>query len=146
MWLLQYNPAHEQPGDRWPIRRYRDRIQAGDEVAIWSSGPDGGVVGFGQVKSAHGPANSVLIEKVRAFPAIRRDVLKEDPRFAKALILRMSGGGNPFPLDADQWQAIVDRAPAELHLVGKTVLGAAALAAAGATAIREAVRSVTRPR
>jgi hypothetical protein len=58
----------------------------------------------------------------------------------------MPGGGNPFPLEPDQWQAITERVPPELHLVGKTVLGAAALAAAGATAIREAVRSVTRAR
>jgi hypothetical protein len=192
MWLLQYNPAHGQPGEYWPVRRYRDRIRAGGEVALWASGPDGGVVGLGRVKRANGspigragdaagrpggeavdrargeavgraegaadeavdwagdapggPAHGmgIEIENVRTFPVIRRELLKEDPRFAKALILRMPGGGNPFPLDADQWQAIVDRVPAELHLVGKTVLGAAALAAAGATAIREAVRSVTR--
>jgi hypothetical protein len=151
MWLLQYNPAHEQPGTRWSVRRYRDRIAAGDEVALWASGPDGGVVGFGQVRpadpSAGGPANgmTIEIENVRTFPVIRRDLLKEDPRFAGALILRMPGGGNPFPLEPGQWQAIIERAPAELHLVGKTVLGAAALAAAGATALREAVKSVRRP-
>ncbi|MEV6842266.1 hypothetical protein [Actinoplanes sp. NPDC051411] len=180
MWLLQYNPAHEQPGDYWPVRRYRDRVRVGDEVALWASGPGGGVVGLGRVKRAKGsPVRSaesaaggvagqaegavggaagqaegavggvadgmgIEIENVRTFPAIRRELLKEDPRFAKALILRMPGGGNPFPLDHDQWLAIVDRVPAELHLVGKTVLGAAAIAAAGATAIREAVRSVTR--
>jgi hypothetical protein len=150
MWLLQYNPAHEQPGTRWPVRRYRDRIAAGDEVALWASGPEGGVTGFGQVGplggSEVGPAKgmTIEIENVRTFPVVRRDLLREDPRFADALILRMPGGGNPFPLEPAQWQAIVERAPAELHLVGKTVLGAAALAAAGATALREAVRSVRR--
>jgi len=142
MWLLQYNPAHEQPGDHWPIRRYRDRISVGDEVALWASGPGGGVSGLGQVVAKTGHA--VEIGNVRTFPVIRRDVLRGDPRFATALILRMPGGGNPFPLDADQWQAIAGHVPAELHLVGKTVLGAAALAAAGATAIREAVKSVRR--
>jgi hypothetical protein len=141
MWLLQFNPAHEQPGERWPVRRYRDRIQAGDEVALWASGPDGGVVGLAQVGS--GSRTVVEIENVRLFPVVRREVLRADPRFARALILRMPGGGNPFPLEPDQWRAITERVPAELHLVGKTVLGAAALAAAGATAIREAVRSAS---
>jgi len=142
MWLLQYNPAHEQPGDHWPIRRYRDRITVGDEVALWASGPGGGVTGLGQVTAKS--ANTVQIGNVRTFPVIRRELLRDEPRFANALILRMPGGGNPFPLDAAQWQAVADHVPAELHLVGKTVLGAAALAAAGATAIREAVRSVRR--
>lgn len=141
MWLLQYNPAHDRPGRTWPIRRYRDRITPGDEVALWASGRNGGVVGFGIVTDVHD--GLVDLEPVRTFPAIRRNLLKADPRFADALILRMPGGGNPFPLGGAQWQAIVDRAPAELRLIGKTVLTAAALAAAGATAIREAVRSVT---
>ena len=141
-WLLQYNPAHEQPGPRWPIRRYRDRIAAGDDIALWASGRDGGLAGLGRV--AGQPHDGILeIESVRTFPVIARTTLKADRRFADALILRMSGGGNPFPLEPIQWQAVVDRAPAELHLVGKTVLTAAAIAAAGATAIREAVRSVT---
>jgi hypothetical protein len=142
MWLLQYNPAHEQPGNRWPIRRYRARIGVGDEVALWASGPGGGVTGLGQVIATTDGA--VEIDHVRSFPVIRREQLKDDPRFAKALILRMPGGGNPFPVEPAQWPAITERVPTELHLVGKTVLGAAALAAAGATAIREAVRSVRR--
>jgi hypothetical protein len=143
MWLLQYNPVHSL-GDNWPVRRYRDRIAAGDEVALWASGRDGGVTGLGVVAAR---TNSTIeISDVRTFPVISRRLLKADPRFAGALILRMPGGGNPFPLDPDEWQAITDHVPPELHLVGKTVLGAAALAAAGATAIREAVKSVTRAR
>jgi hypothetical protein len=142
MWLLQYNPAHEQHDAHWPIRRYRDRVAPGDEVALWASGHDGGVTGLGQVVATTGGA--VEIGNVRTFPVIRRETLKEDPRFAGALILRMPGGGNPFPLEPEQWRAITERVPAELHLVGKTVLGAAALAAAGATAIREVVKSVRR--
>jgi hypothetical protein len=144
MWLLQYNPVHEQPGDQWPIRRYRDRITAGDEVTLWASGRDGGVTGLGRIAAIRRTDAAIDIENVRTFPVIARGLLKADPRFARALILRMPGGGNPFLLEPGQWQAIADRVPAELHLVGKTVLGAAALAAAGAAAIREAVRSVTR--
>jgi hypothetical protein len=141
-WLLQHNPAHERPGTHWPIRRYRNRIAAVDDVALWASGPDGGVVGLAQV-AGQPHEGTIELEAVRTFPVIARDTLKADPRFAGALILRMAGGGNPFPLEPAQWQAIAERTPAELHLVGKTVLTAAALAAAGATAIREAVRSVT---
>jgi hypothetical protein len=141
-WLLQYNPAHGRPGRHWPIRRYRDRVKPGDDVALWASGRDGGVTGLGTV--AEQPRDGVIeIEPARTFPVIARDTLKADPRFAAALIVRMSGGGNPFPLQPDEYQAIADRVPPELHLVGKTVLTAAALAAAGATAIREVVRSVT---
>lgn len=142
MWLLQYNPAHGQPGEHWPIRRYRDRIAVGDEVALWASGPGGGVTGLGQVIGKSD--TTVEVGNVRGFPVIRRESLKDDARFATALILRMPGGGNPFAVEPAQWAAITERVPPELHLVGKTVLGAAALAAAGATAIREAVRSVRR--
>lgn len=143
MWLLRYNPAREQPGDQWAIRRYRDRVRAGDEVALWATGRGGGVSGLAEVRSSGG-SSVVEIENLRTFPVIRREVLREDERFAGALILRMPGGGNPFPLSPAEWQAILDRVPAELHLIGKTVLGAAALAVAGATALREAVKSVRR--
>jgi hypothetical protein len=226
-WLLQHNPAKAgvcgllRPGHNrggWSIRRYRDRMAVGDDVAVWVSGSRGGVVALGCVvgEPRTGPDGvTVEVDLPRLFldEAIRRDDLRADERFADALVLRMPGGSNPFPLTPPQWQAILDRAPAapepaasppaprpappetaasppapELaapepaasqpaprpaapaprsaapetaasppapeaagrplggrhRLVARTVLTAAALAAAGATAIREAVRSVAR--
>jgi 5-methylcytosine-specific restriction enzyme A len=38
-----------------------------------------------------------------------RSVLAADPNFADAAIIRMPGGGNPFPVTDPQWQAITSR-------------------------------------
>ncbi|MEV4348469.1 EVE domain-containing protein [Actinoplanes sp. NPDC049596] len=111
-WLLQHNPARGHCGDGdWVIRRYRDRIAAGDDVALWHSGRAGGVAAIGKVvsgphESAGGTAVGVRFE--RWFP-VAREELQRDPRFHDALILRMPAGGNPFPVEPDQWQAISER-------------------------------------
>ncbi|MBM2621443.1 EVE domain-containing protein [Actinoplanes sp. LDG1-06] len=143
-WLLQHNPARGVCGSGdWTVRRYRELITAGDDVALWLSGRDGGVAAVGTIADA--PADSVIkVNFTREFTGrpIPRDVLKQDERFRDALVLRMAGGSNPFPLTPEQWQAIVERVPPEHQFVAATVRGAAALAAAGVTAIREAVRSV----
>ncbi|MBL7258417.1 EVE domain-containing protein [Paractinoplanes lichenicola] len=143
-WLLQHNPARGACGSGdWTVRRYRELITAGDDVALWHSGPGGGVAAVGTIVDA--PHDSVIgVHFTREFASrpIPRETLKNDQRFSDALILRMAGGSNPFPLTPAQWQAIVERIPPEHQFVAATVRGAAALAAAGATALREAVRSV----
>ena len=143
-WLLQHNPARGACGSGdWVIRRYRDLITAGDDVALWHSGRGGGVAAVGTITGA--PRDSVIVvsfARMFASKPIPREVLKADERFRDALVLRMAGGGNPFPLTPAQWQAITERIPPEHQFVAATVRGAAALAVAGATAIREAVRSV----
>jgi hypothetical protein len=125
-WLLQHNPAKAgvcgllRPGHNrggWSIRRYRDRMAVGDDVAVWVSGSRGGVVALGCVvgEPRTGPDGvTVEVDLPRLFldEAIRRDDLRADERFADALVLRMPGGSNPFPLTPPQWQAILDRAPA----------------------------------
>lgn len=148
-WLLQHNPARGDCGlgdGDWPVRRYRDRVTAGDDVAVWVSGKRGGVVAVGKVvdpphPGADGPVMGVAITKAFHEAPVPRDTLKADPRFAEALVLRMPGGGNPFPVTPGEWRAIVDHVPGlpEHQFVAKTVRTAAA---AGATALREAVRSV----
>ena len=40
---------------------------------------------------------------------IPRSVLAADPAFADAAILRMPGGGNPFPVTDAQWKAFLSR-------------------------------------
>ena len=115
-WLLQHNPARgvcdAATGGDWVIRRYRDRVAPGDDVALWMSGPGGGVVAVGTVvdEPHDGPYGTVIgVALPRSFPRpITRDELRADERFRTALVLRMPAGGNPFPLSDAEWQAIAD--------------------------------------
>lgn len=160
-WILQGNPnrwnidallAAARPV--WPVRRYRDVIAGGDAVAVWLSGRDGGVVAVGRVTGPPfegdppdgvdgGPQWLLPFELDTVFRnhPIRRDALKADERFAGVPILTRAGGGNPFPVDAGAWPAIAERVPPH-GPVATTVRTAAAVAAAGATALREAFRTV----
>ncbi|WP_250037890.1 EVE domain-containing protein [Paractinoplanes maris] len=112
-WLLQHNPARGACGSGdWAVRRYRELITAGDGIGLWLSGRDGGVAAVGTITGI--PRDGVItVNFARSFPghAIRRDVLRADARFRDALVLRMPGGSNPFPLTPVQWQAIVERVP-----------------------------------
>ncbi|MFI5934435.1 EVE domain-containing protein [Actinoplanes sp. NPDC051494] len=168
-WLLQVNPkkwplddflAAGGHTDAWPIRRHRDAITAGDQVALWTSGGDGGVVAVGVITGVprRGAADDrfwpggvddrwlLPVRFDQTFPGttIARATLSEDPRFATTLVLRMSGGGNPFPVTPAEWEAVEERVPPH-GPVAATVRGAAAVVVAGATAVREAFRTaVTR--
>jgi hypothetical protein len=174
-WIVQANPAHWRIRDffddghrsiSWTVRRHRDRIAAGDDVALWLSGRAGGVVAVGRVAAEpyHGTEPEwatayrteghedreerwlMPVEFAHVFldDPVRRDTLRADRRFAGALILRMAGGGNPFPVTGAEWPAIAGRVPrrGEHAVVATAVRGTAALVAGGATAVREAVRSV----
>jgi hypothetical protein len=151
----------------WTIRQHWKRVRPGDDVAVWLSGEGGGVVALGRVTGepqhgsfaveeheearywtdGHDPAEErwlVPVEFTAHFldHPIRRDVLEADPRFAHALILRMAGGRNPFPLEPDEWAAVADRKPPQgPQVVATAVRGAAAVVVAGASAVREAFRS-----
>jgi hypothetical protein len=133
-WILQANPKMyrvfnaliDAPALRtWTIAHHKNDIQPGDEFALWVSGRAGGVYAFGVVTSpaAVRPGDStywveldeykhrkwrigIRIEDVLDSPIPRRE-LSSDLKFAGALILRMPGGGNPFPLSKGEWQAIL---------------------------------------
>ena len=184
-WLVQCNPGHWRIRDFfadgrtstvWTVRRHRDRIAAGDDVAIWLSGKAGGVVAVGRVTGepyygAAAPADEkywtgghgrererwlMPVEFTRHFldEPITRETLKADERFAGSLIVRMPRGSNPFPVEPGEWAAVADRVPrppavvpwrdddGNPQMVAATVRTAAAVVAAGATAVREALRSV----
>ena len=166
-WLLQCNESQWHLRDffteghtatDWPIRQHWKRMAAGDEVALWLSGPGGGVVAVGRVTGV--PRRGVPDAEFRTASSaaqwlapvefgtqfvdhpIGREKLAADPRFAHALILRMSGGRSPLPLTPDEWAAVVDHVPpGGLQLVATAVRGAAVVVAVGATAVREAFRS-----
>jgi Family of unknown function (DUF6308)/EVE domain len=128
-WILQGNPEiYDTAGaleastiDRWRIARHLPDISRGDEFALWISGPGGGVSALGTVTeppkrdtdpdpfwvdSTDGGKLDwrigVQISRRLGSPVPRAD-LKADPGFARSLILRMPGGGNPFPVTPDEW-------------------------------------------
>jgi hypothetical protein len=47
----------------------------------------------------------IRISRRLGSPIPRAD-LKADPGFARSLILRMPGGGNPFPVTPEEWLAL----------------------------------------
>jgi hypothetical protein len=133
-WVLQASPklyrvidALANPGAirEWIVARYFNRIAVGDEFAFWVSGSQSGVYAFGvvteptELKVAEpdpywmgpddgSPEHLIGIEITdRLLPHyIPRSKIKADPALANSLIIRMPGGGNPFPLNDVQWQAI----------------------------------------
>jgi hypothetical protein len=40
---------------------------------------------------------------------ISRSILKADPRFEDATILKIARAGNPFPVTDEQWRAIISQ-------------------------------------
>jgi predicted RNA-binding protein with PUA-like domain len=137
-WILQCNLERYRLRDAlrdgfdvksWTVARYLKDIAPGDEVAMWLSGPGGGICVLGEVTSSAqrspeepdpywvDPAEAsnvswhigIRLAEPLAEP-IPRHVLVADPDFADAAIIRMPGGGNPFPVTDPQWQAIVTRA------------------------------------
>jgi hypothetical protein len=131
-WILQGNPEiydthgalEAGTGDRWRIARHLHDISCGDEFALWISGPGGGVCALGVVTEppkrdtdsdpfwfdpAEGgkPARRIGIRMNRRLGApVRGTDLQADPGFGRSMILRMPGGGNPFPVTPDEWQVL----------------------------------------
>ncbi len=136
-WILQCNPERYRLLDAlrdgydvqaWRVAQHFRDITAGDEVAMWISGPGGGVCVLGEVTrgaerfaeesdpywadpaEAAGVIWHVGIRLGEPLPEmISKPVLAADPDFADALIIRMPGGKNPFPITDSQWNAIVSR-------------------------------------
>jgi len=139
-WLLQCNPAvydfeaglRSSRVDSWSVKRFLDEPQLGDEVVIWSTGSarKRGVTAVGRVTGRTYQASGVTdghwanpqdaakrhhwlpieITTLLPRPVLAID-LRTDPRFSGATILREYQSGNPFRLTANEWSAIMDRAP-----------------------------------
>jgi hypothetical protein len=139
-WLLQSNPQkwplakfleEHAPEElsAWSVNRYLDQVSQDDNLALWRSGPDAGVVALGHATGptyeAAGAADAywedleqaertrwwlpLRLTEVFLEAPITREELRHDPRFAQAAILRQPFAGNPFPLSDAAWQAILDR-------------------------------------
>jgi hypothetical protein len=133
-WLLQYSPDkfdcnHPAFLSHWSFmdQAHAEKLSPGDLVAIWASGPDSGVRAVAKVADAEpyqttiepgsGWAPEFIGQRkwVRRLEAprlverpVRRAVLRDDPRFAGSLILRMPGGANPFPVSDPEWSALCE--------------------------------------
>jgi hypothetical protein len=119
---------------RFNVARRRRELNAGDNAAIWVSGPKGGVYGLATIAAnkTGGPdiydrdippgASWRKGDSARLVPTVNfrddarwlerpiaRSILKEDPRFADAEILKIPAASNPFRLTDEQWQAITSR-------------------------------------
>jgi predicted RNA-binding protein with PUA-like domain len=120
---------------RFNVARYRDQLHPGDGAAIWVSGPRAGVYGFAMIAANEAGALDIYEDEIQSDSGwlraedvgrrlwvvnfrddarwldqpILRSILKADPRFEDALILKMPGGGNPFPVTDEQWRAIISR-------------------------------------
>jgi hypothetical protein len=138
-WILQANPKRwnvfdwwdetSEELEHWTISSRLDQISAGDNFALWVGGRHAGIYALGTVDSApYGPfvvdpdgdywedpptepTYGVWLKTTRYLfdrPILKAE-LAADPDFAKALILRMPGGPNPFPLRPREWRAIRSR-------------------------------------
>ena len=141
-WILQGNPEiydtfgalQAGPIDRWRIARHLQDVSRGDEFALWISGQGGGVSALGIVTEppkrdtdpdrfwvdpAEGRERAwrigIQISRRLGCPVPRAD-LKADPGFAESLILRMPGGGNPFPVTPDEWLVLQSHIAASNHV------------------------------
>lgn len=135
-WVLQCNPktwdiwtwwengAEELNG--WAVAKHLRDLRTGDRFALWVSGQGAGAYLLGTLTSAPRmttefdeywtePPDQAHVVGVRCDRylfenPITKHALASDPIFAKALIMRMPGYGNPIPLTPDQWRVIEEAA------------------------------------
>ncbi len=128
-WLFQANPkywdlkAHlpAQPGgeETWLVTRYRDQMQAGDEVVLWQAGSEAGVYALGRLigepalrqRSEWRQGDdqsewsvSFRYTEIAAVP-LRRESLLSDPVLKNLAVIRSPAGTN-FRVTDEQWAAI----------------------------------------
>jgi predicted RNA-binding protein with PUA-like domain len=128
-WLLQNNPRRWRLAEfleehtldelgAWSITRYLDQVNAGDDLAMWQTDSNAGVIALGHATGppyeAAGAADAYWEDREQAdrtrwwLPLqltevfldapVTREELRHDPRFAQAAILRQPWAGNPFLL------------------------------------------------
>ncbi|WP_037705858.1 hypothetical protein [Streptomyces sp. AA1529] len=105
----------------WSVVRYRSEMAEGDNIAMWLTGPHGGLVGRGRLTGAPAQESPSASEYWRQDPGTRwyaplridewlqqpvpRSQFTSDPRFGDTNTLRTLFAGNPHRLNEEQWQA-----------------------------------------
>jgi predicted RNA-binding protein with PUA-like domain len=138
-WLLQCNPDRydtDHPawltGWSFAQQGLAAKLNPGDQVVIWLSGKGlsnqgAGVyatakvadgepyetetdTGFKQAEDVGRPVWCVdLLDGRRLDRPVLKSTLKADQRFADAMILKIPGKANPFPVTDEEWDAISSR-------------------------------------
>lgn len=136
LWLFQSNPEYwslsnwlrdRREGDEGEhsVRAHREEIRPGDRIALWQSGPEGGVYALGEIISEvyERPAgewskrrgetaeteNAVRFRLTKKIdPPILRNHILEDPALSGLDVVRQPRGTN-YRLTPEQWKALEDR-------------------------------------
>lgn len=139
-WLVQCNPRKYRIFTAislgrsirtFSVNQYRDQMSIGDDVALWVSlgepGYPSGVYAAGKIRSFHWPGRvdpqfwvanepgpdtfvDIRFDRNIFHHPISCDELRHDRDFRSNLILR-NARGTSFPVDPDEWHAIVRRLP-----------------------------------
>ena len=139
-WIFQYNPqlydfdsaVAELEEFYWLVNQHKDRIGQGDEVFIWRSGPDSGIVAVAEVLTApqevaeaeaearfskdpgkfSGPRLRVRLRRRSVVdPVLARSTISSVSELSGLTILRMAQGTNYEigPAEARAIRALIDR-------------------------------------
>jgi MoxR-like ATPase len=131
-WLFQANPETWdlagrlqtwEPGESewWTVSRYRSEIRSGDDVALFASGPSGGILALGSIEGEpvlrprpdwlaeapeEIPSVEVLLRKKLDSP-ITRSQLQSHPVLQGLSVFRMAAATN-FKVTDDEWRALME--------------------------------------
>ncbi|MFJ5653866.1 hypothetical protein ACIQD5_11155 [Streptomyces microflavus] len=130
-WLLTCNPdvfdigrfrSDGQVLDSWTIARHKADVAAGDDFAIWTTGPNAGVIAYGHFTGGAargttsdaeywvtdpGAQDYVPLEVTEWLDRLTpKSQLAGDPRMAGASIFTQPWAANPHRLTDAQWEAV----------------------------------------
>jgi excisionase family DNA binding protein len=121
-WMFQAKPDNWHPEkslaegntEKFAVRQYGKRMQIGDNVGIWLSGPNAGLYVLGKLISEpfdlppedpFGPQGvKFQVTKILSRPVFRRDLI-DHPVLKNMLIMRMFFKTN-FPITDEEWMEL----------------------------------------
>ena len=129
-WIFQANPKHFDilgalavlDEIRWRVPQYTDEVRPGDEVVIWRSGSESGIVGVGtwwlviqanrrfrrrralssSIKETEGNPETRVLLKVRPVDHVPKAVLQQQESLREHQIIR-APMGTVFRLETPEW-------------------------------------------
>lgn len=111
----------------WNVKRFRNRVEPGDDAVLWLTGAHRGVYAVGRVLTrlhtdTGGEFWTDPADATREFQVVDLDLgpglfgspilaedLLEDPRFATASIIHQPFAAIPHRLTGEEWLAIIER-------------------------------------